>query len=131
MDRRPSRNTYSRRYSSKNRKKQAGETTRFGNQLSVSIILCVFVLILAFTDSSATKSLRDKTSALIGRNVMDEFEAGESLKENVAEFVRCMFSSEEDSSDIINAEKIITDDIKNTSDEPLAAESAAEDTEPE
>ncbi|MCD8036591.1 MAG: hypothetical protein LUE88_04305 [Clostridiales bacterium] len=131
MDRRPSRNTYSRRYSSKNRKKQAGETIRFGNQLSVSIILCVFVLILAFTDSSATKSLKDKTSALIGRNVMDEFEAGESLKENVIEFVRCMFSSEEDDSDVINAEKIITDDIKSTSDEPPAAESIAEDAEPE
>lgn len=129
MERRPSRNTYSRRSSARNRKTGVDGSTRFSNQLSAAVILFVFILILAYTNSSATDRLREKTSAIIGRNVMDEFEDSGDLKDNVSELVRCMFSVPEDKS--VEAEKTITNDIKNTADEPPAAEVPPEDTEPE
>lgn len=129
MDRRPSRNTYSRRSSARNRKNNVTETTRLGNQLSAAVILFVFILILTYTSGSAAESLREKTIAVIGRNVIDEFEDNGNVKDNVTEFVRCMFSLQEDKG--IDAEKKITDDIKSVSDSPPADDYTPEDTEPE
>ncbi len=129
MERRPSRNTYSRRSSARNRKNSVDGSTRFSNQLSAAVILFVFILILAYTNNSATNRLREKTSAIIGRNVMDEFEYSGNLRDNVSEFVRCMFSVPEDKS--VEAEKTITNDIKNTADKPPAAEVSPENMEPE
>ena len=84
---RPQRSRYS---YNKKYKNNPNETTRLGNQISAAIILCVFVLIIAYTNSSATKNLRDRTAAIISRNVLNEFEDKGNIKDNITGFVKCM-----------------------------------------
>ena len=133
MENRPVRKRSQRsRYSyNKKYKNYPNETTRLGNQISAAIILCVFVLIIAYTNSSATKNLRDRTAAIISRNVLNEFEDKGNIKDNITGFVKCMFSAEEDTRKDVESE--IVNDIKNTSDDIPAQEKppAEEDTPPE
>ncbi|MDY4081010.1 MAG: hypothetical protein SOY97_05225 [Candidatus Metalachnospira sp.] len=125
---RPQRSRYS---YNKKYKNNPNETTRLGNQISAAIILCVFVLIIAYTNSSATKNLRDRTAAIISRNVLNEFEDKGNIKDNITGFVKCMFTAEEDTRKDVESE--IVNDIKNTSDDIPAQEKppAEEDTPPE
>ncbi len=111
MNRRQAKYAY-RRHQPRNRKNNdhEGEASRPGNQLSVSVIFLVFILILAYTNSSVTENMRKKVLTAINRNVIEEFGPKDNLKDNITGFVKCMFSVEEGK----NAEEKITDDIKKT-----------------
>ena len=78
------------------RRRQSGRysaesSERLGRQLSVSVILCAFFMIISFVGGSSSESLRARASELIGRNVLEDFTPQEGLRANIDEFVRCMY----------------------------------------
>ena len=109
MERKPTRRPVrtTRRYYSRNKPQDTPDTTRLGNQLSISVLLCVFFIAIACIGSSGTEKLRSKASELIGKNSLENFSADGSIRENITEFVKCMFSYEE------VPEEEITKDMQN------------------
>ena len=109
MERKPTRRPVrtTRRYNSRNKPQDTPDTTRLGNQLSISVLLCVFFIAIACIGSSGTEKLRSKASELIGKNSLENFSADGSIRENITEFVKCMFSYEE------LPEEEITKDMQN------------------
>ena len=101
--RRPVRTTC--RYNSRNKPQDTPDTTRLGNQLSISVLL--FFIAIACIGSSGTEKLRSKASELIGKNSLENFSADGSIRENITEFVKCMFFYEE------VPEEEITKDMQN------------------
>lgn len=86
----------SKKYTHRKKSNQKAETTRLGNQFSFSLILGVFIILIAFTDNSVSVSLREKTSAIISENILNNFERKDNIKDNISEFVRCMFYEEKE-----------------------------------
>jgi len=126
MNKRP----YKKRYSSyrNNSKKNSESSSTLANQVSGAIILCVFILIIAYTNSSITNNMHTKITAMISRNVVDEFEDKGNLKDNFVSIVKTVFSKEDKDLKALKArtEPIIT----NTGDEDESPpESSADDGE--
>ncbi len=105
------------RYSSyrNNGKKNSESSSTLGNQVSAAIILCVFILIIAYTNSSVTNNMRTKVTAMISRNVVDEFEDKGNLKDNIVGIVKTVFSRQDEDTEVLKTktEPVIT----NTGDE--------------
>lgn len=116
---------YKKRYSSyrSNRKKTETNST-LSNQISAAIILCAFILIIAYTNSSATNDMRTKMTAMISKNVMDEFADKGNFKDNIESLVKSVFSKEDEDTDSLktNTEPVInnTGDEDNKEPEPSA-----------
>ncbi len=124
MEKRPYyRRTAKRRYV-RNHSSNSVQTTRLGNQMSAAVILCVFIIILAYTNSSKTQALKENVSAIVSKNALDNFEDKGNIKDNIYGFVKCMFFTE----DTEKVEKEIADDNKISDD---AGESSNESAKPE
>lgn len=116
------------RYSSyrRNDKKNLESSSTLGNQVSAAIILCVFILIIAYTNSSVTNNMRTKATAIISRNVVDEFENKGNLKDNIMGIIKTVFSKEDEDTEVIKTKNQPV--ITNTGDEDdNSADSSADD----
>ena len=113
----------------KDRSQEPPDTTRLGNQLSLSVLLCVFFIAIASIGGTTAQKIRSKASDLIGRNALDDFQACDNLKDNIGEFVRCMFSyGDDDSSESIKDSEAgkdeITKDMQNEKNDTSANDAA-------
>lgn len=70
------------------------QSNRLANQMSAAVILCVFILVIAYTNSSGTKKAKESLATAISRNVLDNFEDKGNIKDNIYGFVECIFSTE-------------------------------------
>lgn len=113
MEKRPNKKRYSSHRH--NDKKNSETSSTLGNQVSAAIILCVFILIIAYTNSSVTNNMRTKFTAIISRNVVEEFEDKGNIKDNIVSIVKTVFSREDEDKEVIKTktQPIIT----NTGDE--------------
>lgn len=114
------------------RRRQSGRysaesSERLGRQLSVSVILCVFFMIISFVGGSLSESLRARASELIGRNVLEDFSPQEGLRANIDEFVRCMFDYGDDEKD--DGDTKIDEDMKKENEAPISADGFSGDEE--
>lgn len=107
---------YKKRYSSyRNNRKKTETNSALSNQISAAIILCAFILIIAYTNSSATSEMRTKMTAMISKNAIEEFAENGNLKDNIESLVKSVFSKEEEDTDSL---KTTTEPaISNTGDE--------------
>ncbi len=60
--------------------------TAWQNQMSAAVILCVFIMVIAYTNSSGTK-VKESLATAISRNVLDNFEDKGNIKDNIYGFV--------------------------------------------
>ncbi len=89
----PYRRNYKKRTtSSRNIPKE--QSNRLANQMSAAVILCVFIMVIAYTNSSGTKKVKESLATAISRNVLDNFEDKGNIKDNIYGFVECIFSTE-------------------------------------
>ena len=70
------------------------QSNRLANQMSVAVILCVFIMVIAYTNSSGTKKVKESLATAISRNVLDNFEDKGNIKDNLYGLVECIFSTE-------------------------------------
>ena len=70
------------------------QSNRLANQMSAAVILCVFIMVIAYTNSSGTKKVKENLATAISRNVLDNFEDKGNIKDNIYGFVECIFSTE-------------------------------------
>ena len=70
------------------------QSNRLANKMSVAVILCVFIMVIAYTNSSGTKKVKESLATAISRNVLDNFEDKGNIKDNIYGFVECIFSTE-------------------------------------
>ena len=68
-------------------------SNRLANQMSAAVILCVFIMVIAYTNSSGTKKVKESLATAISRNVLDNFEDKGNIKDNIYGFVECIFST--------------------------------------
>lgn len=127
--RRPAQYTKNTKRYRKDRSQEPPDTTRLGNQLSLSVLLCVFFIAIASIGGTTAQKIRSKASDLIGRNALDDFQAGDNLKDNISEFVRCMFSygddeNIEDGQGSEVSEDEITKDMQNEKNDTSANDAA-------
>lgn len=114
-----------------NNKKNSESSSTLGNQISAAIILCVFILIIAYTNSSVTNDMRTKVTAMISRNVVDEFEDKGNLKDNLVGIVKTVFSRQDEDTEVMKtrSEPIITntgDEDSNTTDSSTEDEDSSQ-----
>jgi hypothetical protein len=114
-----------------NNKKNSESSSTLGNQISAAIILCVFILIIAYTNSSVTNDMRAKVTAMISRNVVDEFEDKGNLKDNLVGIVKTVFSRQDEDTEVMKtrSEPIITntgDEDSNTTDSSTEDEDSSQ-----
>ena len=114
------------------RRRQSGRysaesSERLGRQLSVSVILCAFFMIISFVGGSSPESLRARASELIGRNVLEDFTPQAGLRANIDEFVRCMFDYGDDEKD--DGDTKIDEDMKKENEAPFTADGFSGDEE--
>lgn len=93
----PYRRNYKKRTtSSRNIPKE--QSNRLANQMSAAVILCVFIMVIAYTNSSGTKKVKESLATAISRNVLDNFEDKGNIKGNIKDniygFIECIFSTE-------------------------------------
>ena len=69
------------------------QSNRLANQMSAAVILCVFIMVIAYTNSSGTKKVKESLATAISRNVLDNFEDKGNIKDNIYGFVECIFST--------------------------------------
>lgn len=69
------------------------QSNRLANQMSAAVILCVFIMVIAYTNSSGTKKVKESLATAISRNVLDNFEDKGKIKDNIYGFVECIFST--------------------------------------
>ena len=69
------------------------QSNRLANQMSAAVILCVFIMVIAYTNSSGTKKVKESLAMAISRNVLDNFEDKGNIKDNIYGFVECIFST--------------------------------------
>ena len=126
--RRPNRSPSGYKQSSSGMNSASG--TRLGNQLSVSLLLCVFFIASAITGGPTAEKIRLKTSELIGKNALENFQAREGITENISEFVRCMFDSGKENENVTesdSAEDEIASDMLSEKDGDTAAQTPAQE----
>ena len=70
------------------------QSNRLANQMSAAVILCVFIMVIAYTNSSGTKKVKESLATAISRNVLDNFEDKGNIKDNIYRCVECIFSTE-------------------------------------
>ena len=85
------RNSKKRTTSARNIPKE--QSNRLANQMSAAVILCVFIMVIAYTNSSGTKKVKESLATAISRNVLDNFEDKGNIKDNIYGFVECIFST--------------------------------------
>ncbi|MBS7220690.1 MAG: hypothetical protein KH033_04995 [Clostridiales bacterium] len=69
------------------------QSNRLANQMSAAVILCVFIMVIAYTNSSGTKKVKESLATAISRSVLDNFEDKGNIKDNIYGFVECIFST--------------------------------------
>ena len=50
-------------------------------------------MVIAYTNSSGTKKVKESLATAISRNVLDNFEDKGNIKDNIYGFVECIFST--------------------------------------
>ncbi|MDD5946062.1 MAG: hypothetical protein PUD43_10145 [Clostridia bacterium] len=128
------RSPYRRGRTSSGARRTEKKSSTLGNQLSAAAVLLAFIIILACSGGNKSSALRNTASELLGRNILNELEDKGTAKDNMAEFIRCMFSYPESSRK--DAEEEITRDIREnertvTAAEITDSEPAAEEEPPE